>query len=117
MNFTVDHRLVRGLDYYTKTVFEIQPPGEKGSQSTIGGGGRYDDLIEELSGKAIPAVGFATGFERMILNLKNHNIQVSSSATTTAFVAFLGDLLYAVLSRSLLGRTKTPILTVGTFVI
>ncbi len=90
LNFTVDHRLVRGLDYYTKTVFEIQPPGEKGAQSTIGGGGRYDDLIEELSGKAIPAVGFATGFERMILNLKNRNIQVSSAVKPPTFLAFMG---------------------------
>ncbi|GAI13090.1 unnamed protein product, partial [marine sediment metagenome] len=65
--FEVNHRLVRGLDYYTRTVFEIQPE-EEGAQSTLGGGGRYDDLIEELGGKPTPAIGFAAGLERIILN-------------------------------------------------
>lgn len=91
LNFNVDHRLVRGLDYYTKTVFEIQPPGAKGAQSTIGGGGRYDDLIEDIGGKPTPAVGFATGFERVILNLKNQNIPLPDFSTPTTFVAFLGQ--------------------------
>jgi histidyl-tRNA synthetase len=58
--FQVNHRLVRGLDYYTRTVFEIQPEVE-GGQSTIGGGGRYDGLIEEVGGKPTPGIGFATG--------------------------------------------------------
>ena len=57
---TVDHRLVRGLDYYTRTVFEIQPL-DVGGQSTICGGGRYDGLITELGGRATPGIGFATG--------------------------------------------------------
>ncbi len=61
--------LVRGLDYYTRTVFEIQPRGG-GAQSTIGAGGRYDALIEELGGPPTPAIGFATGIERIILNMK-----------------------------------------------
>ncbi len=90
-DFEVDHRLVRGLDYYTKTVFEIQPPGAKGAQSTIGGGGRYDDLIEELGGKSTPAVGFGTGFERIILNLKNQGIEIPSEDSPSTFVAFLGE--------------------------
>ena len=55
--FEINHCLVRGLDYYTRTVFEIQPEAE-GAQSTIGGGGRYDGLIEELGGKPTPAIGF-----------------------------------------------------------
>ena len=59
--YTVDHRLVRGLDYYTRTVFEIVPPGA-GSQGTILGGGRYDGLIEQLGGRPTPGVGFATGY-------------------------------------------------------
>ena len=91
LKFDVDHRLVRGLDYYTKTVFEIQPPGAKGAQSTIGGGGRYDNLIEELGGKAVPAVGFATGFERTILNLKSQDITIPAVASPSTFVAFLGQ--------------------------
>ena len=62
-------RLVRGLDYYTRTVFEVVPP-RVGSQSTIGGGGRYDGLAEILGGKPTPGVGFATGLERIILNMR-----------------------------------------------
>ena len=91
LDFNVDHRLVRGLDYYTKTVFEIQPPGAKGAQSTVGGGGRYDDLIEEIGGKAIPAVGFATGFERVILNLHAQAIEIPPEEKPITFVAFLGN--------------------------
>ena len=73
--FEVNHRLVRGLDYYTRTVFEIQPE-EEGSQSTLGGGGRYDYLIEELGGKPTPGIGLGMGIERTILNLKKENIEV-----------------------------------------
>jgi len=84
--FEVDHRLVRGLDYYTRTVFEIQPQ-TGGAQSTIGGGGRYDDLIEELGGKATPAIGFATGIERIILNLKQQGVGVPSIPVPQVFIA------------------------------
>lgn len=73
--FKLDHRLVRGLDYYTRTVFEIQPP-EEGSQNTIVGGGRYDGLIEQLGGKSTPGVGFGSGFERIIMNLIRQEIKV-----------------------------------------
>jgi len=88
--FTIDHRLVRGLDYYTHTVFEIVPQ-EDGAQSTIGGGGRYDGLIEQLGGKPTPAVGFATGMERIILNLKRQGIAVPGQRGITAVVVHLGD--------------------------
>jgi histidyl-tRNA synthetase len=71
--FTLSPRLVRGLDYYTRTVFEVIPP-EEGAQSTIGGGGRYDRLIELLGGRPTPGVGFATGIERIILNLKRQGV-------------------------------------------
>lgn len=88
--FVVNHRLVRGLDYYTKTVFEIQPE-EEGAQSTIGGGGRYDDLIEELGGRHTPAIGFATGIERIIVNLKRHGIAVPPLPGPQVFIACLGN--------------------------
>ena len=67
--YRIDHRLVRGFDYYTRTVFEIQPPVE-GAMATVLGGGRYDGLIEELGGRPTPGVGFGSGLERIILNLK-----------------------------------------------
>ncbi len=89
--YSVDHRLVRGFDYYTRTVFEVQPPVE-GSQSAIGGGGRYDGLIQELGGRATPAVGFASGMERLILNLKRQGVgPPSADPGPLAMVAFVGD--------------------------
>ncbi|MFC2071617.1 histidine--tRNA ligase [Chloroflexota bacterium] len=88
--FKIDHRLVRGFDYYTRTVFEIQPEAE-GAQSTLGGGGRYDDLIEELGGKPTPAIGFAAGIERIILNLKNQNVAIPPLPRPQVFIAHVGD--------------------------
>jgi len=88
--FAVNHRLVRGLDYYTRTVFEIQPEAE-GAQTTLGGGGRYDDLIEELGGKPTPAIGFATGIERIILNLKKQNVPIPVLPRPQVFIAYVGD--------------------------
>jgi len=88
--FDINHRLVRGLDYYTKTVFEIQPLGE-GAQNALGGGGRYDDLIEELGGKFTPAIGFAAGLERVVLNLKRQKIPVPNLPVLPVFIAHLGD--------------------------
>ncbi|MBI4198710.1 MAG: histidine--tRNA ligase [Chloroflexi bacterium] len=73
--YTTSHRLVRGLDYYTRTVFEIQPPDE-GGQSTLLGGGRYDGLVQELGGPPTPGIGFGSGFERMVLNLKRQEVRV-----------------------------------------
>ena len=88
--FQINNRLVRGLDYYTKTVFEIQPPGE-GAQSALGGGGRYDDLIEELGGNPTPAIGFASGMERVVLNLKRQEVSVPGLPKPDVFIAYLGD--------------------------
>ena len=88
--FEISHRLVRGLDYYTKTVFEIQPPGG-GAQNALGGGGRYDNLIEELGGKPTPAIGFAAGMERIVLNLKRQKIPVPNLLGPEIFIAYLGD--------------------------
>ncbi len=88
--FQVNHRLVRGLDYYTRTVFEVQPEAE-GGQSTIGAGGRYDNLIEELGGKPTPAIGFATGIERIILNLKRQSVPVPELPGPSVYVAHTGE--------------------------
>jgi histidyl-tRNA synthetase len=88
--YYVNHCLVRGLDYYTRTVFEILPQ-TGGTQSTIGGGGRYDDLIEELGGNATPALGFATGIERIILNSKKQDITIPPIPAPEVFIAQVGD--------------------------
>ncbi len=88
--YVINNHLVRGLDYYTRTVFEVVPAGG-GAQSTIIGGGRYDDLIAELGGKPTPAIGFATGIERIILNLKKQNIEVPAVPAPLAYIATLGD--------------------------
>ena len=88
--FELNHRLVRGLDYYTRTVFEIQPE-VGGAQSTLGGGGRYDNLIEELGGKPTPAIGFATGIERIIINLKKQGVSVPPLPSPQVFLAHIGE--------------------------
>lgn len=77
IGYQIDHSLVRGLDYYTRTVFEIIDT-DRGSQNTLAGGGRYDGLIEQLGGKATPGVGFAAGIERLIMKLKYDSIHIPS---------------------------------------
>ena len=73
IKYHLDPKLVRGLDYYTKTAFEIVGKG-LGAQNAIAGGGRYDDLVEELGGKPTPGVGFAAGIERMIMVMNQQKI-------------------------------------------
>jgi histidyl-tRNA synthetase len=84
--YQVNPLLVRGLDYYTKTAFEIIS-GELGSQNAIGGGGRYDYLVEELGGKHTPAVGFAAGMERMIATMEKQKIKIPFWKGIKVFVA------------------------------
>ena len=88
--YRVDHRLVRGFDYYTRTVFEIQP-AQEGAQSTMCGGGRYDGLVELLGGKPTPGVGFAAGMERMVLNLKRQEVDVPQEPGPRYLVASTGE--------------------------
>ena len=90
VEFELDARLVRGLDYYTKTAFEIKYP-PLGAQSAVAGGGRYDGLIEEIGGNPTPAVGFATGLERVLLALEKQNLLPEMDTQTDAFVVALGD--------------------------
>lgn len=73
LEYEVDHNLVRGLDYYTKTAFEIQY-APLGAQSAVCGGGRYDGLIEEVGGPATPGIGFAMGMERVLLALESQKL-------------------------------------------
>ena len=88
--FTLDHRLVRGLDYYTRTVFEIQPR-EEGGQSTLVGGGRYDGLIEEIGGRPTPGIGFAVGMERLTLNLHRQEVPVQEEPSADYLVVSVGE--------------------------
>ena len=81
---------MRGLDYYTKTVFEFIS-GDIGAQSTICGGGRYDGLIEELGGNAMPALGFAAGIERLLLTLDAQGIEIPAPAPCDIYIASMGD--------------------------
>ncbi len=95
--YTLNHRLVRGLDYYTKTVFEVWAEGI-GAQSAICGGGRYDGLIELLGGPPTPGVGFAAGIERAVLLMKAQNVPVPIPLSPPVFIVYLGDAarMYAV---------------------
>lgn len=88
--YRIDHRLVRGLDYYSRTVFEIQPPNE-GSQSAIVGGGRYDGLIQELGGSPTPGIGFGSGMERIIANMKQQKLAVPRGLPRPVVVTALGE--------------------------
>jgi len=87
--YAINHKLVRGLDYYTKTVFEVWAEGI-GSQSAVCGGGRYDGLIQILGGRPTPGVGFAAGLERAVMVMKAQNTPVPPLPTPTIFVAYLG---------------------------
>jgi histidyl-tRNA synthetase len=70
VDYVLEPRLVRGLDYYTRTAFEVYPAGATGQQSAIGGGGRYDGLVELLGGRPTPGIGFGLGLDRVLLALQ-----------------------------------------------
>ena len=70
VTYRLEPRLVRGLDYYTRTAFEVIPEGATGQQSALGGGGRYDGLVELLGGKPTPGIGFGIGLDRVLLALE-----------------------------------------------
>lgn len=88
--YTVDYRIVRGLDYYTKTVFEIKADG-LGSQNTICGGGRYDRLVEELGGPPTPSIGFGSGIERYVLAMRHLGIEPPAEPLPRVTVSYLGE--------------------------
>ena len=91
INYVVDKTIVRGLDYYKKTAFEIIS-NDIGSQSTVCGGGRYDGLVEMLGGpKGISGIGFGLGVERLLLTLENNNIEIENPKSTDIYIATIGD--------------------------
>lgn len=85
----IDSRLVRGLDYYTKTAFEIHYT-PLGAQSAVAGGGRYDGLVEEIGGAPTPGVGFASGIERILLALEKQNLLQAESDAPKVFIVAAG---------------------------
>jgi len=90
ISYQENPRLVRGLDYYTRSVWEVYPP-VVGAQSALGGGGRYDGLAEQLGGKATPGVGWASGIERIVLELKAQGAEVPGAGAPDVFFAYLDE--------------------------
>jgi histidyl-tRNA synthetase len=88
--FVVNHRLVRGLDYYNRTVFEVTA-NELGAQNSIGGGGRYDGLIKTLGGPDLPSLGFGCGIERLIQTMLKQEVPLPSRQAVALYVIALGD--------------------------
>lgn len=90
--YEVDSNMVRGLDYYTHTIFEIMHESDAlGTQSTICAGGRYDNLIEEFGGESTPGFGFGIGIERVLLTLDSEGIELPAIDTIDAYVVHLGE--------------------------
>lgn len=90
IEYKINPRIVRGLDYYTRTVFEFVS-GEIGAQSTVCGGGRYDGLISQMGGPSVSSLGFALGIERLMLVLKNQNTELTKPDICDLYIVALGD--------------------------
>ncbi|MCG8499449.1 MAG: histidine--tRNA ligase [Firmicutes bacterium] len=88
--YSIDPFIVRGLDYYTRTVFEIVSK-DIGAQESVGGGGRYDKLIEQLGGPSTPGIGFGLGIERLLLTLEAQGITIPQPEPTQLFIANIGE--------------------------
>lgn len=90
ISYTVNPHIVRGLDYYTRTVFEFVS-GDIGAQSTVCGGGRYDGLIEQMGGSHVPALGFAMGIERLMMVLESQNAILPEAKKCDIYIAPMGS--------------------------
>ncbi|MEG2528938.1 MAG: histidine--tRNA ligase [Anaerovoracaceae bacterium] len=90
IDYVIDPGIVRGLDYYTKTAFEFVTT-KIGAQGTVCGGGRYDNLIEELGGPPIPGVGFGLGIERLIMLMEANGVVIPEPEPVSAFITFMGE--------------------------
>ncbi len=92
VSFEVNPRIVRGLDYYNHTVFEIEAKVEGfGAQNVIGGGGRYNGLVKQLGGPDTPCIGFAAGFDRLMLALEKENIKLPINDSIDVFVMYVNE--------------------------
>lgn len=90
IEYVIDPLLVRGMDYYTRTAFELTSP-DLGSQDALAGGGRYDLLVEEIGGKPTPAVGFAAGMERLFIACEELGIELAEPKKVDVYLVSLGD--------------------------
>ncbi len=88
--YVLNPRLVRGLDYYVRTAFEIMAEGI-GAQGSVGGGGRYDGLIEQIGGPPMPGIGFALGLERILLTMEQQGLTLARDSSSQVFVAVMGQ--------------------------
>jgi len=88
--FVADTNLVRGLDYYTNTVWEVIAGG-LGAQNALGGGGRYDNLVETLGGKPTPGVGFGSGLERLLIALEAQGVELPKNSRPLVWLISHGD--------------------------
>ncbi|KDR96097.1 histidyl-tRNA synthetase [Peptoclostridium litorale DSM 5388] len=104
VEFEIDPRIVRGLDYYSKTAFEIISE-DIGAQSTVCGGGRYDNLVSELGGPDTPAIGFGMGIERLLLTIQNNDIELPVQKGLDIFIVTIGDVAQAE-SMNILSRLR-----------
>ncbi|MBQ9117119.1 MAG: histidine--tRNA ligase [Clostridia bacterium] len=90
IKYTVDPHIVRGLDYYSRTVFEFISTGI-GAQSTVCGGGRYDGLVEQIGGPKLPGIGFAAGINRLVLSMQNGSNYVKPDNSPALYIATMGE--------------------------
>jgi histidyl-tRNA synthetase len=93
ISYAVNPRIVRGLDYYTRTVFEFVS-ADIGAQGTVCGGGRYDGLVEEVGGPSVPSLGFALGLERLLLLMKAQGIELPTPPNCELYIACIGEKAY-----------------------
>jgi histidyl-tRNA synthetase len=98
IEFTVNPKIVRGLDYYTGTVFEFVSTAI-GSQGTVCGGGRYNNLVEEIGGSGVPAVGFGMGIERLIMVMENAKLSFGEEKKPVLYIAPVGEKQYALAQK------------------
>ena len=103
--FVVDDKIVRGLDYYTKTAFEFVST-RIGAQGTVCGGGRYDHLIEEVGGPDMPGVGFGLGKERLLMLMEQNGHQFGGTTAPELFIAYIGKEA-KLFSMGLLSKLRT----------
>lgn len=113
--YVINTRLVRGLDYYTNTVFEIRSTDADGKNYSLGGGGRYNRLIEALGGEPTPAIGFGLGLDRIVLEMKRTQVKPYQEPRPRVFLAQLGDMAKKKSLRLFAALEKNGILIAESF--